>query len=587
MEQEGYLYLRNTKVDADSKIGAKWSKRFCSLVVDPKRGPFFVARKRIEEEYGEHSAIEHHVPFATSVVKLANYRVAVEEDTSAGPASEVGGVIRLTHETLDVVELRDKSLDRAKKWAISIKSTLKAWDMCPPTPATSGRRSPQRGREQEENRRNDSNVIINKRKSVAFEKGVNKDKDGNRDSGEYKATMAKFNNDQMIMSAAQQALVVTSETSSGSKNSSMVGEQDENDYKESLKAKAQSQVLLMDSKRRFLEEKRAAELEERRRRQREEDEESAQKEMSQLLAEAEKRQAEKQRLLEESQLQTEDLQRKALAAAKRAEDMISKNEAEMQKLLGEANRKKEFAEQLSRERAEEERQKKIQEEMMRQLEEQRRERERLEREEAQRRKEQEEIEALKATLEKKLQGHVQAISPRGYGMLLPVWVIMLSVCVAALLGCLMSGGSSAALMPYLDGWRSRRLYEAKFPSFIRSNTPPSLMLPSGRATEGSFADITAGVSTSEHHHVDVEEVLREAPRDQLVAALSSLADSRDFDLNQSSSGATDNDRHLTGRNEDAQHLQRKLGIPNVFRALLSALASPLVILKSLIKRLAS
>ena len=54
------------------------------------------------------------------------------------------------------------------------------------------------------------------------------------------------------------------------------------------------------------------------------------------------------------ELQTEELQRKALAAAKRAEDMISKNEAEMQKLLEEANRKKELAEQLSKERAEEE-----------------------------------------------------------------------------------------------------------------------------------------------------------------------------------------------------------------------------------------
>ena len=136
MEMEGYLYLRNGggKADAHQSHGhqsgaPKWSKRFCSLVVDPKRGPFFVARKRIEEEYSKHKMIEHHVPFATSVVKLTNYRVAVEEDTSAGPGSEVGGVIRLTHETMDVVELRDKNLERAKKWAISIKSTLKAWDM--------------------------------------------------------------------------------------------------------------------------------------------------------------------------------------------------------------------------------------------------------------------------------------------------------------------------------------------------------------------------------------------------------------------------------------------------------------------------
>ena len=606
---EGYLYLRSSggisEVNGtrDGKSGApKWSKRFCSLVVDPKRGPFFVARKRIEEEYSKHKMIEHHVPFATSVVKLTNYRVAVMEDTSAGPDGVVGGVIRLTHETMDVVELRDKSLERAKKWAISIKSTLKAWDMCPPTPA---QKSPvgrgKRGNGQEENRRNDGNMTTTttaKRKTVVFNEEIDDNGGsgggGRKASAEYKATMAKFNNDQLVKSAAQAALVTSDDTTADN-------EQDENDYKESLKAKAQSQVLLMDSKRRFLEEKRAAELEDKRKRQREEEEESAQKEMSQLLAEAEKRQAEKQRLLEESQLQTEELQRKALAAAKRAEDMISKNEAEMQKLLEEANRKKELAEQLSKERAEEERQKKVQEEMMRQLEEQRRERERLEREEAQRRKEQEEIEALKKTLERKLQGHAHGTGrdvAMTRGLVLPAWGMLLGVCLATLCGYFLSV-NSPSVIHFLQ--QNLRVGLWKEPTGLHDSMGMRYKgnmraadyggIPTVHATDRTYQgahDLSRGVDidgiassdASFYHGMDVKEVLREAPREELVAALSSLAETRDLELYSQQGAVTSG-----GRGAPERQVQRRSGFPNVFRALLLALTSPIALLRTIFRKL--
>ena len=91
---EGYLYLRNTDSTSTGDIASQgtWSKRFCSLVVDPKRGPFFVARKRLEEEYKNYDAIEKHVPFATSLIKLVNYSVKVDEDRSSG--SEIGALSR-------------------------------------------------------------------------------------------------------------------------------------------------------------------------------------------------------------------------------------------------------------------------------------------------------------------------------------------------------------------------------------------------------------------------------------------------------------------------------------------------------------
>jgi chemotaxis protein histidine kinase CheA len=601
---EGYLYLRNNKADLDPTSQApKWSKRFCSMVVDPKRGPFFVARKRIEEDYGKHESIEAHVPFATSVVKLHNYTVVVEEDNSAGSSAEVGGIIRLTHDTLDAVELRDKSLERAKKWAVAIKSTLKAWDVCPPTPRKGGSRSPTRNNENRLNSNNNSGTPTKAKKSLVWDKNVTSN--GKKNSADYRATMAKSSNDQAVKSAADALLA----------GDQLKDDQQENDYKESLKAKAQSQVLLMDSKRRFLEEKRLAEKEVQRRRQREEDEESAQKEMSQLLAEAEKRQAEKQRLLEESQLQTEELQRKALEAAKRAEDMISKNEAEMQKLLLEANRKKALAEQISQERADEERQREIQAEMMRQLEEQRRERERLEREEAARRREQEEIEALKKALEKKIQGysdHNNSSGGKHYhygGGMTTSWVLIVAVAVAAALGGLLSGhpyatsalhsikGSVLRYSPYNSGGSNRPtyLYAASY-------------LPSGAGGGGHKVvgghDISRGLpSTTSYFHggssgskdgggMDVKEFLQVAPRDEVVAALASLAESRDFELQQAKTGggnggdgvAMESSSSSSSRGDRGQ-MHKHGAFPNVFKSLLLAITSPLRLLSLFIKKL--
>ena len=50
----------------------------------------------------------------------------------------------------------------------------------------------------------------------------------------YMAMMAKFNNDQLVKSAAQAASAQTSDDLATANS-----EQEENDYKESLKAKAQ------------------------------------------------------------------------------------------------------------------------------------------------------------------------------------------------------------------------------------------------------------------------------------------------------------------------------------------------------------
>ena len=62
---------------------------------------------------------------------------------------------------MDVVELRDKNLERAKKWAVSIKSTLKAGYV----PPYSGSREEQepwcsKGKGQEENRGNNGNATV-------------------------------------------------------------------------------------------------------------------------------------------------------------------------------------------------------------------------------------------------------------------------------------------------------------------------------------------------------------------------------------------------------------------------------------------
>ena len=530
---EGYLYLRNTDpaINSNSSSQSKWSKRFCSVVVDTKRGPFFVARKRMEEEYKNYSAIEKHVPFASSLVKLANYSIKVEEDRSSG--SEVGGIITLEHNTLDTVHLRDKNFARAQKWAKKITAVLKEWDASPYSPSRV-----KKATSTDEN--TDSSNI--KKKGVVWD---NESINGKSTGGEYKATIMKHKSEKAVRNAAMETLTV------GNAATTTTTIETDTDYIESLKLKAQSQVLLMDGKRRFLEEKKAAEDEAQRRKKRVEEQETAQREMSKLLAEAEKRQAEKQRLLTESQLQTEALQRKALAAAKRADDMISKNEQEMQGLLEEANRKKALSEQLGKEQAEEEHQAKIQAEMMRQLEEQRREREKLEREEMARKREQEEIAALKAALQKKLQGSTVGVGAGGKAMITVIGVVFLLVVTWFAIG---NGGGAALLLALQSG--------SNFPHF--RTTRPALAL------DLMDEHLSRSIEDTDTMSISVVDVLRKAPQEDLVAALSSLAETHDFE-----------DR-LAG--QDMGRVATKTR-PNLFRGLLLAITSPVRFLKSLLKKL--
>jgi|MDTB01.3.fsa_nt_gb hypothetical protein len=537
---EGYLYLRNNDVAKTSTFDSqgKWSKRFCSLVEDPKRGPFFVARKRMEEEYKNYNAIEKHIPFATSLVKLTNFSVKVEEDKSSG--SEVGGIITLEHNTLDTVYLRDKNFNRAQKWEKKITNVLKNWESSPYSP------SKDKKIKIDEN----TDVNINKKKGVVFDKTTIS---GKSTGGEYKATIMKHKSEKAVRSAAQETLAVGNATTDSSSSI-----EDNNDYKESLKAKAQSQVLLMDGKRRFLEEKKAAEEEARRRQQRVDEQETAQMEMSKLLAEAEKRQAEKQRLLTESQLQTEMLQRKALAAAKRAEDMISQNEKEVQNLLEEANRKKALAEQLRKEQAEEEHQAQIQAEMMRQLEEQRKERERLEREEAARKREQEEIAALKAALEKKLKGSTTGIGVKNKSLTIVMFLAF--VVTTAWLAIGRSGGGVAmllALQRRVKSGNDLTLNPIK-KTFALDQMDDQLSL--------SIGDADAGFS--------VAEVLRTAPQDEVGAALSPPAETIEFE-----------GRWARSRSEDSTGGVATVKRRNPFRSLVLVITSPMRLLSALLKRL--
>ncbi len=530
---EGYLYLRNTDPasNSNSSSQSKWSKRFCSVVVDTKRGPFFVARKRMEEEYKNYSAIEKHVPFASSLVKLANYSVKVEEDRSSG--SEVGGIITLEHNTLDTVHLRDKNFARAQKWAKQITAVLKEWDASPYSPSRV-----KKATSPDEN--TDSSNI--KKKGVVWD---NESINGKSTGGEYKATIMKHKSEKAVRNAAMETLTV------GNAAATTTTIETDTDYKESLKLKAQSQVLLMDGKRRFLEEKKAAEDEAQRRKKRVEEQETAQKEMSKLLAEAEKRQAEKQRLLTESQLQTEALQRKAMAAAKRADDMISQNEQEMQSLLEEANRKKALSEQLGKEQAEEEHQAQIQAEMMRQLEEQRREREKLEREEAARKREQQEIAALKAALQKKLQGSAVGVGAGWKAMITITGVIFLLVVTWITVG---NGGGAALLLALQSGTNS--------PLF--RHTRPALAL------DLMDDHLSRTIDDTDTMSISVVDVLRKAPQEELAAALSSLAETRDFE-----------DR-LAGQSMGRVATKTR---SNLFRGLFLAIISPVHLLKSLLKKL--
>merc|ERR1711871_1313690 len=109
-------------------------------------------------------------------------------------------------------------------------------------------------------------------------------------------------------------------------------------------------------------------------------------------------------------------------------------------------------------------------------------------------------------------------------------------------------------------------------------------MPSVEYTQNTYMTdtLTGGLdSKEEDYHMNVEEVLLEAPRDQLVAALSSLADSRDFEWSKENALQPHKVESSEGK-QGGRHIQRKSGFPNVFRALLSALSSPLFILKFII-----
>ena len=78
--------------------------------------------------------------------------------------------------------------------------------------------------------------------------------------------------------------------------------------------------------------------------------------------------------------------------------------------------------------------------------------------------------------------------------------------------------------------------------------------------------LTGGLdSKEEDYHMNVEEVLLEAPRDQLVAALSSLADSRDFEWSKENALQPRKVESSEGKQggRGGRHIQRKSGFPNV------------------------
>merc|ERR1711871_323569 len=117
-------------------------------------------------------------------------------------------------------------------------------------------------------------------------------------------------------------------------------------------------------------------------------------------------------------------------------------------------------------------------------------------------------------------------------------------------------------------------------------------MPSVEYTQNTYMTdtLTGGLdSKEEDYHMNVEEVLLEAPRDQLVAALSSLADLRDLEWSKENSLQPHKVESSEGKQggRGGTHIQRKSGFPNVFRALLSALTSPLFILKFIIRRFSS
>ena len=121
---EGYLYM-NTEARAE-----KWSKRHCCIVNDPARGPFLVARKRLEDNYRAHNEnLLDVLPHAASVVKLSNYTLTLEKDASDGGVIKLRDASQQGNDGLDglaMVEVRDKSRENVTKWGAAIQAAQHA-----------------------------------------------------------------------------------------------------------------------------------------------------------------------------------------------------------------------------------------------------------------------------------------------------------------------------------------------------------------------------------------------------------------------------------------------------------------------------
>lgn len=653
MFSEGYLYIKNDSSSSTStpskslgRDGIRWSRRFCSILVDPKRGPYLICRKRVEDNYKDHAnRIEDHVPFASSVLKLINYEISVEND-----------IIKLSdatgHLNLDTVELREKTRERAREWArammqsqqgqlkhrtpakskptrdentlngehenpIMVKNTMNSLrsplkpieklddnkpaamkSIVKKSEATNGNTSNQNATKKVNFHAevDDSNSNIKMNNTIKNNK-IELNKDGSPIVKVKDNSMAKLNANELVKTTSMNnaalknipshfTLITASPSNSSISSSPDMDKSttsiqthmtdDSTEFKERVKAKATSQVLLIESKRRHDEEKAAEEEESKRKLARDHAAYKAQKEMAYLLAEAENREKEKQRLLSESQLQAEEFQKKALDATQRAEEMVQQNESEISRLMEAANAKKALTEKLRVEQETEEHNRQIREEMERQLELQRQEREKQEREALMRKRNEDEISALKAALDKKLKGttaskksssSIGAILLRGMAYLL---------CIVVLGTLLFQYTPPKTMLKMTNfGTKTYTMLMNEIPKWDHDSTSQSSSSPTSvrleDLTESSWDIENVSIASSDGVSAAIEssngvsatlEFLQKAPQSDLVAALNILADAEDTGLT--------NDLNNYEYSENSV-----VGLPNVFRSLLRAITSPL------------
>ena len=549
---QGYLYMKNSdSVSENDKITApspasssslaesslkksKWSKRYCSLMVDSKRGPFIVARKRIEENYDQHKErLEDALPFASSLLNLANYKVSVLDDISSVDGSVCGGIIRCVDNNsnldLDTVELRDKNREIAGKWVTAMKSAQESFASSSKSGVTTTTTTTTTVDKENAINTTKKNNNAGNNDAKAKVPGLSvKFQSADVQKSEYKAAVEKFREEQIKQQQKDK------------QNQQNVSENMDSDYKEHLKQKAESQVLMIESRRRHLEEKKQNEKEEKKRLERDDKEHEAQKEMEKLLAEAESREKDMQRLITESQLQ-----------AQNAQDIAKKSENDIQKLLEAANGKKQLAEQLSIERAEEERDRQIRMEMMKQLEAQRKEREAKEREKLIRQREQDEVHALKLALEKKLKNGKDSNFASN-----PVFI---GISAFVMIACLIMGGF------FLSNNSNKNAGQVhsygSHGSFIELHAPRKTDLLSRGFVEGALEDWA--LPQTKKQVSSTLEVLQNAPRDELMAALKTL------------SGEDDN-KSVQAQAQNKSHLHNNALVHgNVFKSLMRVIFSPL------------